>query len=76
MAAIDADTEFRAGYQFATVDFHDSFPNFTIYQPNFTGFPIFDMSFKKRFNERHSLEVEGCHRTNFEKHRARCARHP
>jgi outer membrane receptor protein involved in Fe transport len=57
--AIDAETEFRAGYQFATVDFHDSFPNFTIYQPNFTEFPIFDMSFKTRFNERHSLEVEG-----------------
>lgn len=56
--AIDDDTELRAGYQLATVDFRDSFPNSTIYQPNYTEFPIFDASFKTRFNDRISYEAE------------------
>nr|WP_241262971.1 TonB-dependent receptor [Parahaliea mediterranea] len=55
---INDDSEFRAGYQFATVDFDDSFPNYTVYQPNYTEFPIFDAQFKTRFNETTSLEAE------------------
>lgn len=55
---IDDSSEFRAGYQFATVDFDDSFPNYTVYQPNYTEFPIFDATFKKRFNETTSFEAE------------------
>lgn len=56
--SIDADTEFRAGYQLASVDFRDSFPNTTVFQPNYTQFPIYDAEFKTRFNDRFSYEAE------------------
>ena len=59
--AINDDTEFRLSYQFATVDFHDSFPNSTVYTPNFTEFPIIDANFKTRLNDRLSMEVEAYH---------------
>lgn len=55
---IDDDTEFRAGYQFATVDFEDTFPNSTPYAPNKTEFPIFNASFKTRFSDSMKLDVE------------------
>lgn len=56
--SIDDDTEFRAGYQLASVDFRDSFPNVTVFQPNYTEFPIYDAEFKTRFNDRFSYEAE------------------
>lgn len=56
---IDQDTQFRAGFQFATVDFEDTFPDSQPYAPNKTEFPIFNASFEKRFNENTSLIVEG-----------------
>lgn len=59
--AINDDTELRLSYQFATVDFHDSFPNSTVFTPNFTEFPILDANFKTRFNNRLSMEVEAYH---------------
>ncbi|ACT60169.1 TonB-dependent receptor plug domain-containing protein [Hirschia baltica] len=56
---IAEDTEFRAGASYATIDFRDSFPNSTVFQPNYTEFPIYNASFKHRFNEKLKLEVEG-----------------
>jgi len=56
---INADTEFRAGFQFATVDFEDTFPNSTPYAPNKTEFPIFNASFKSHLTDRLRVEVEG-----------------
>jgi iron complex outermembrane recepter protein len=56
--AIDDDTELRMGAQFSTIDFEDSFPNSTIYQPNFTEFPIYDLTFRTRFSDRLGLEFE------------------
>jgi outer membrane receptor protein involved in Fe transport len=56
--AIDDDTDLRMSAQFATIDFEDSFPNATVYQPNFTEFPIYDLTFRKQFSERIGLEVE------------------
>ena len=49
---IDETTEFRATAQYATVDFRDSFPWLTVYQPNFTEFPYYDISFEKEFSDR------------------------
>lgn len=56
---IDEDTNLRASYQLSTIDFRDSFPNTTVFQPNYTEFPMFDMEFKTRFTDRLSLEMEG-----------------
>lgn len=56
---IDNTAEFRAGFQFATVDFEDTFPESQPYAPNKTEFPIFNASFEKRFSDRTSLTVEG-----------------
>lgn len=56
--AINADTEFRLGYQLASVDFRDSFPGSTVFAPNYTEFPIYDMKFKTRFNESLRYEAE------------------
>lgn len=51
-------TELRLSYQYATIDFRDSFPNVTIFQPNYTEFPIFDAKFKTRFSDSLSYEFE------------------
>ncbi|MFM1896893.1 MAG: hypothetical protein RLZZ385_1967 [Pseudomonadota bacterium] len=56
--AINDVTEFRLGYQFSTIDFRDSFPPFTIFQPNFTEFPMWDVKFRTEFSDRLSLESE------------------
>jgi outer membrane cobalamin receptor len=56
--AIDEDTELRLSAQFATIDFEDSFPNSTVYQPNFTEFPIYDLKFSTYFSDRLGLEFE------------------
>lgn len=56
--AIGPETEFRLGAQYATVDFRDSFPNYTIYQPNYTEFPMFNASFNTRLTGNTTLEVE------------------
>lgn len=56
---INLDTEFRAGFQFVTVDFEDTFPNSTPFAPNKTEFPIYNASFKSQINDRLRVEVEG-----------------
>jgi iron complex outermembrane receptor protein len=56
---INPDTEFRAGFQLATVDFEDTFPNSSPYAPNRTEFPIFNASFASQVSDRLRLEVEG-----------------
>jgi hypothetical protein len=56
--AINEDTEFRLGYQHSTIEFDDSFPPTTIYQPNWTEFPMFDAKFTTAFNSRMTLESE------------------
>lgn len=56
---INPDTEFRAGFQFATVDFEDTFPESTPYAPNKTEFPIFNASFASQLSDRMGLIVEG-----------------
>lgn len=56
---INPDTEFGAGFQLATIDFEDTFPNSTPYAPNKTEFPIFNASFRSELTDRMRLEVEG-----------------
>lgn len=56
---INPDTEFRAGFQFATVDFEDTFPESSPYAPNKTEFPIFNAAFNSQLNERLRVEIEG-----------------
>jgi outer membrane receptor protein involved in Fe transport len=56
---IDANQEFRLGAAFTTVDFHDSFPNSTVYTPNFTEFPIYTASYENTFSDQLKFEVEG-----------------
>lgn len=56
---IDDVTEFRAGASFSNVDFRDSFPTSTIYQPNYTEFPIYHASFRTELSPRFRLEIEG-----------------
>lgn len=55
---IGPDTEFRAGATYSTVDFRDSFPQSTVFQPNFTEFPIYNAAFKHRFNDKLKIDVE------------------
>lgn len=55
---ISDETELRLSYQLATIDFRDSFPNYTIFQPNYTEFPIYDLKFKTRFSDKLSYEFE------------------
>jgi iron complex outermembrane receptor protein len=57
--AIDDDTEFRLGYQWNTINFEDSFPNYTVSTPNFTDFPMFDARFKTAFGDSFTYEAEG-----------------
>jgi outer membrane receptor protein involved in Fe transport len=56
---INPDTQFRAGFQFATVDFEDTFPDSTPYAPNKTEFPIFNAAFNAQLNDDLRIEVEG-----------------
>ncbi len=56
--AINDDTEFRFGYQLNTINFEDSFPSSTIYTPNFTVFPMWEMKFKTSFSDALSYEAE------------------
>ncbi|MEE4110358.1 MAG: TonB-dependent receptor, partial [Halieaceae bacterium] len=56
---IGDETELRLGGQYATVDFRDSFPNYTIYQPNYTEFPMFNLSLQSRLRDNTTLDVEG-----------------
>lgn len=55
---IHPDTEFRAGFQFATVDFEDTFPNSSPYAPNKTEFPIFNAAFNTRLTDSLRVELE------------------
>lgn len=52
-------TELRAGFQLATVDFEDTFPDSSPYAPNKTEFPIFNASFVSQLNDRLRVEFEG-----------------
>lgn len=56
---IDANQELRLGAALSTVDFHDSFPNSTVYTPNFTEFPIYTASYKNEFSDNLKFEIEG-----------------
>jgi len=56
---INPDTQFRAGFQLATIDFEDTFPNSTPYAPNKTEFPIFNASLVSHLSNRLRVEVEG-----------------
>lgn len=55
---MDADTELRLGAAYTTIDFRDSFPQSTVFQPNFTEFPIYNGSFKHRFSDKLKLDIE------------------
>lgn len=56
---INPDTKFRAGVQFATVDFEDTFPDSSPYAPNKTEFPIFNASFNSQVTDNLRVEIEG-----------------
>lgn len=56
---IDANQELRLGASLSTVDFHDSFPNSTVYTPNFTEFPIYTASYENVISDKLKLEVDG-----------------
>ncbi len=56
---IDANQEFRLSAALTSVDFHDSFPNSTVYTPNFTEFPIYTASYTNTLSDKLKLEVEG-----------------
>lgn len=56
---ISGDSEFRFGAQFVTVDFRDSFPNRTVYQPNYTEFPMFNLAYNGRLTDNSTFELEG-----------------
>ncbi len=45
---IDDMSSLRLGASFTTVDFHDSFPNSTVYTPNFTEFPIYTANYENQ----------------------------
>lgn len=53
-----SETALRLGYQFSTIDFRDSFPNATVYQPNFTEFPIYDLAFNTRLTSNTTLTLD------------------
>ncbi len=55
---IAEETDLRLGYQFATIDFRDSFPNYTVYQPNYTEFPIYDLAFNTRLTSNTTMSVD------------------
>ncbi|MCG8413849.1 MAG: TonB-dependent receptor plug domain-containing protein, partial [Pseudomonadales bacterium] len=53
------ETEFRIGYQHSTIDFRDSFPHITVFQPNFTEFPMWETNFRHEFSDDLRLEIQG-----------------
>ncbi|WP_084397976.1 TonB-dependent receptor plug domain-containing protein [Henriciella aquimarina] len=55
---IAPETELRLGASYTTIDFRDSFPQSTVFQPNFTEFPIYTGSFKHRFNDKLKIDLE------------------
>ena len=55
---IAPETELLLGASYTTIDFRDSFPQSTIFQPNFTEFPIYTGEFKHRFNDKFKLNIE------------------
>ncbi|WP_300379126.1 TonB-dependent siderophore receptor [Henriciella sp.] len=55
---IAPETELRLGASYTTIDFRDSFPQSTVFQPNFTEFPIYQGSFKHRFNDKLKIDIE------------------
>lgn len=55
---IGPDTKLRLGASYTTIDFRDSFPQSTVFQPNFTEFPIYTAAFEHRFNDRLKLDLE------------------
>lgn len=58
MWRMSPDATFRAGFQLATVDFEDTFPDSSPYAPNRTEFPIYNASLDARLSDRMRLEVE------------------
>ncbi len=56
---IAPETELTLGASYTTIDFRDSFPNDTIFQPNYTEFPIYNGAFNHRFSDKLKLEIEG-----------------
>ena len=56
---IAPETELLLGASYTTIDFRDSFPQSTVFQPNFTEFPIYTAEFKHRFNDKLKLNIEG-----------------
>jgi iron complex outermembrane receptor protein len=56
---INPDTDLRAGFQLATIDFEDTFPDSSPYAPNKTEFPIFNASFTSQVTDRLRIELEG-----------------
>ncbi|MBA3067757.1 MAG: TonB-dependent receptor [Hyphomonas sp.] len=56
---IDDRQELRLGASYTTVDFHDSFPNSTVFTPNYTEFPIYTASYENEITDRLKFEIEG-----------------
>lgn len=52
------DTALRLGAAYTTIDFRDSFPQSTVFQPNFTEFPIYNASFEHRFSDKLKIDLE------------------
>ena len=55
---IAPETELLLGASYTTIDFRDSFPQSTVFQPNFTEFPIYTAEFKHRFNDKLKFNFE------------------
>lgn len=55
---IAPETELLLGASYTTIDFRDSFPQSTVFQPNFTEFPIYTGEFKHRFSDKLKLNIE------------------
>jgi len=55
---IAPETELLLGASYTTIDFRDSFPQSTVFQPNFTEFPIYTAEFKHRFNDKLKVNFE------------------
>lgn len=55
---VDEETYFKLGYELATVDFRDSFPNDHIFNLNYTEYPKFNAAFRTAFSDRLTFEAE------------------
>jgi len=55
---INEETYLKAGYELATVDFRDSFPNDHIFNLNYTEYPKFNAAFRTVLNDMVSIEAE------------------